>query len=100
MCPSTLLLLLLCSPFLLSSNDALKHNQEIEFQRNKERFQFLKWGACAFRNMLIVPPGSGIVHQVHSHVMSILGHVMQSCDLHIRSCDAAVMSILGHVMQL
>ena len=64
------------SPSLLSSNDALKHNQEIEFQRNKERFQFLKWGACAFRNMLIVPPGSGIVHQVHSHVMSILGHVM------------------------
>lgn len=66
------------SPFLLSSNDALKHNQEIEFHRNKERFQFLKWGACAFRNMLIVPPGSGIVHQV------------QSCDLHIKSCDAVM----------
>ena len=33
-------------------------------ERNRERFQFLKWGAKAFKNMLIVPPGSGIVHQV------------------------------------
>ena len=40
--------------------------------------------------MLIVPPGSGIVHQVHSHVVSILGHVMQSCDVHIRSCDTHI----------
>ena len=34
-------------------------------QRNSERFVFLKWGQKAFRNMLIVPPGSGIVHQVN-----------------------------------
>lgn len=52
------------SYFAPYSNDALQRNQEMEFQRNKERFQFLKWGAKAFRNMLIVPPGSGIVHQV------------------------------------
>ncbi|XP_053622343.1 cytoplasmic aconitate hydratase-like [Plodia interpunctella] len=45
--------------------DALSKNQELEFERNKERFQFLKWGAQAFDNMLIVPPGSGIVHQVN-----------------------------------
>ncbi|XP_060808227.1 cytoplasmic aconitate hydratase [Amyelois transitella] len=47
------------------SPDALNKNQELEFVRNKERFQFLKWGAQAFDNMLIVPPGSGIVHQVN-----------------------------------
>ncbi|XP_045456295.1 cytoplasmic aconitate hydratase-like [Melitaea cinxia] len=47
------------------SSDALAKNQELEFTRNKERFQFLKWGAQAFNNMLIVPPGSGIVHQVN-----------------------------------
>lgn len=52
--------------FTPCSTDALQRNQEMEFQRNKERFQFLKWGAKAFRNMLIVPPGSGIVHQVNS----------------------------------
>ena len=48
------------------SNDALTRNQAMEMERNKERFQFLKWGAKAFKNMLIVPPGSGIVHQVRS----------------------------------
>ncbi|CAH1983232.1 unnamed protein product [Acanthoscelides obtectus] len=45
--------------------DALQKNQDLEFERNKERFLFLKWGAKAFNNMLIVPPGSGIVHQVN-----------------------------------
>lgn len=44
--------------------DALKTNMDLEFERNQERFRFLKWGAKALKNMLIVPPGSGIVHQV------------------------------------
>ncbi|CAG7710414.1 unnamed protein product [Allacma fusca] len=47
------------------SSDALEKNQALEFERNKERFMFLKWGAKAFKNMLIVPPGCGIVHQVN-----------------------------------
>ncbi|XP_059149741.1 cytoplasmic aconitate hydratase-like isoform X2 [Physella acuta] len=47
------------------SADALEQNQELEFERNKERFLFCKWGAQALKNMLIVPPGSGIVHQVN-----------------------------------
>lgn len=45
--------------------DAAKFNQDLEMQRNRERFQFLKWGSKAFDNLLIVPPGSGIVHQVN-----------------------------------
>jgi aconitate hydratase len=45
--------------------DAVQKNMEFEFARNKERFAFLKWGAKAFKNMLVVPPGSGIVHQVN-----------------------------------
>nr|GEX51180.1 aconitate hydratase, cytoplasmic-like [Tanacetum cinerariifolium] len=40
-------------------------NMDLEFQRNNERFAFLKWGSHAFDNMLVVPPGSGIVHQVN-----------------------------------
>ena len=44
---------------------ALKKNQQLEMERNKERFQFLKWGSGAFDNLQIVPPGSGIVHQVN-----------------------------------
>ena len=47
------------------SPEAMEKNQEIEFQRNAERFSFLKWGASAFNNMKIVPPGAGIVHQVN-----------------------------------
>lgn len=47
------------------SAEALLKNQDLEFERNKERFVFLKWGAEALRNMTIIPPGSGIVHQVN-----------------------------------
>ena len=45
--------------------DAVERNEKIEFERNYERFEFLKWGQNAFDNFLIVPPGSGIVHQVN-----------------------------------
>ena len=44
------------------TQDAKDRNEELEFQRNAERFTFLKWGNTAFNNFLIVPPGSGIVH--------------------------------------
>ena len=45
--------------------DAWQANEQIEFKRNYERFEFLKWGSTAFDNFSIVPPGSGIVHQVN-----------------------------------
>jgi aconitate hydratase len=45
--------------------DALTRNTEIEFQRNRERYEFLKWGQKAFRNFRVVPPMTGIVHQVN-----------------------------------
>jgi aconitate hydratase len=48
-----------------NSPDALRLNMEIEFQRNAERYRFLKWGMQAFNTMKIVPPGNGIVHQVN-----------------------------------
>lgn len=47
------------------TGNAVQANMQLEFERNKERFAFLKWGAKAFENMLVVPPGSGIVHQVN-----------------------------------
>jgi aconitate hydratase len=47
------------------TEDARVKNEELEFERNKERFQFLKWGQRNFKNFLIVPPGSGICHQVN-----------------------------------
>jgi aconitate hydratase len=48
-----------------SSPDALQRNAEIEFQRNRERYEFLKWGQKAFSNFRVVPPATGIVHQVN-----------------------------------
>jgi len=47
------------------SADALRRNLEMEFQRNRERYQFLKWGMQAFETFKVVPPGIGIVHQVN-----------------------------------
>jgi aconitase A len=45
--------------------DSLKHNNEIEFIRNGERYMFLRWGQTAFSNFKVVPPNTGIVHQVN-----------------------------------
>jgi len=47
------------------TQDALNRNLDMEFQRNKERYQFLKWGEQAFDTFKVVPPGIGIVHQVN-----------------------------------
>lgn len=47
------------------SKDALKLNMQLEFERNKERYQFLKWGMQAFDSFKVVPPGIGIVHQIN-----------------------------------
>ena len=44
---------------------ALERNAQIEFERNRERYEFLRWGQQAFRNFRVVPPATGIVHQVN-----------------------------------
>ena len=44
---------------------AFQHNKELEYKRNGERYRFLKWGQQAFRNFRVVPPGTGICHQVN-----------------------------------
>lgn len=64
-CPSDLVIDHSVQVDFSGTPDALEKNQNLEFERNKERFTFLKWGARAFNNCLIVPPGSGIVHQVN-----------------------------------
>ena len=47
------------------SPDAFERNVELEYQRNGERYQFLRWGQTAFEEFKVVPPGTGIVHQVN-----------------------------------
>lgn len=50
---------------VFGSADAFERNVEIEYQRNRERYQFLRWGQGAFDDFKVVPPGTGIVHQVN-----------------------------------
>src|SRR3954449_12184695 len=57
--------------------DAFKRNAEFEFQRNHERYAFLKWGQEAFDNFVVVPPNTGICHQVN---LEPLGRVVESRD--------------------
>lgn len=57
--------------------DALKQNALMEFQRNKERYEFLKWGQKAFSNFSVVPPATGICHQVN---LEYLSHVAMTND--------------------
>jgi len=53
-----------------ANKDSLEKNVEIEFQRNGERYSFLKWGQQAFNNFRIIPPGTGICHQVNLEYLS------------------------------
>ena len=50
---------------LFGQADSLERNVDIEYERNGERYQFLRWGQSAFNNFKVVPPGTGIVHQVN-----------------------------------
>src|SRR5215207_9469991 len=52
---------------------AFARNVELEYERNEERYKFLKWGQQAFRNFRVVPPGTGICHQVN---LEYLGQVV------------------------
>ena len=57
------------------TTDALRENMELEFERNNERYQFMKWGMQAFDTFGVIPPGIGIVHQVN---LEHLFHGVQS----------------------
>ncbi|HEY2373610.1 MAG TPA: aconitate hydratase AcnA [Gaiellaceae bacterium] len=60
-----------------ASRLAISRNVELEFERNKERYAFLRWGQSAFDNFKVVPPNTGIVHQVN---LEYLGRVVESRD--------------------
>ncbi|WP_299188031.1 aconitate hydratase AcnA [uncultured Psychrobacter sp.] len=58
--------------------DALDLNERIEFKRNNERYEFLHWGRNAFENFVVVPPATGIVHQVN---LEYLARVVMAADV-------------------
>ena len=58
-----------------ASGEALRRNADLEFQRNQERYRFLRWGQEAFANFRVVPPATGIVHQVNlEYLASVVQH--------------------------
>ncbi len=58
---------------LFGTENALERNVEIEYERNGERYQFLRWGQTAFQDFKVVPPGTGIVHQVNiEHLAKVI----------------------------
>jgi aconitate hydratase len=65
LCPAELVIDHSVVADVFGSPDAFRRNVEIEFERNHERFQFLRWGQDAFSQFKVVPPGTGIVHQVN-----------------------------------
>lgn len=60
--------------------DALDLNEKIEFKRNNERYEFLHWGRNAFKNFVVVPPATGIVHQVN---LEYLARVVMATDVNV-----------------
>src|SRR5947207_6750568 len=65
------------------SAEALRLNLEMEFKRNRERYQFLKWGQQAFKTFQLIPPGIGIVHQVNLEYLAkgVLSSKFEISDL-------------------
>src|SRR5690606_31191441 len=61
---------------------SFERNVEIEYERNLERYQFLRWGQNAFKNFKVVPPGTGIVHQVNLEHLSRVTFVREDEDGH------------------
>jgi aconitate hydratase len=61
--------------------DALKRNAEMEFQRNRERYEFLKWGQKAFSNFRVVPPATGIIHQVNLEYLAQVVMVDETAEV-------------------
>ena len=53
------------------TSDALRLNSDVEFERNRERYEFLRWGQKAFNNFRVVPPATGIIHQVNLEFLSM-----------------------------
>ena len=74
---------------VFGSADAFERNVEIEYERNRERYQFLRWGQGAFDDFKVVPPGTGIVHQVN------IEHLART--VFTREVDGRAAGLPGHL---
>ncbi|MCC4721614.1 aconitate hydratase AcnA [Salinicoccus sp. RF5] len=72
------------------TDDALRLNMELEFERNQERYEFLHWATKAFDNYKAVPPATGIVHQVNLEYLANVVHVKEDGDERVTFPDTLV----------
>jgi len=69
--------------------DSFKKNVVIEYERNQERYQFLRWGQQAFANFRVVPPGTGICHQVNLEYLAQTVWTRKDVDAKGKACEVA-----------
>jgi aconitate hydratase len=81
------------------NNNALAQNTEKEFERNQERYQFLRWGQSAFNNFRVVPPGTGIVHQVNLEYLASVVFT-QTTATHILAYPDTVVGTDSHTTMI
>jgi aconitate hydratase len=70
--------------------DAFKENMALEYERNGERYKFLKWGQKAFKNFRVVPPGTGICHQVNVEYLAQTVWTKEENGVTLAYCDTCV----------
>lgn len=73
-----------------ATGDSLQRNTEMEFSRNRERYEFLKWGQKAFDNFRVVPPATGIVHQVNLEYLANVVLTKKDGDVTLAFPDSLV----------
>ena len=72
------------------SGDSLEKNTQVEFERNAERYEFLRWGSKAFSNFRVVPPGTGICHQVNLEYLAQTVWTKQEGNMIVAYPDSVV----------
>jgi aconitate hydratase len=81
---------------VFGSHVAFQRNAELEFERNRERYAFLRWGKGAFRNFQVVPPDTGIVHQVNLEYLARVVFVDESDPAHPRAYPDTLVGTDSH----
>ncbi len=79
---------------------ALQANMDLEFERNAERYNFLKWAQTAYDNFRAVPPATGIVHQVNLEYLAPIVHVQESADGTLEAFPDSVVGTDSHTTMI
>ncbi|WP_391115748.1 aconitate hydratase AcnA [Psychrobacillus sp. L3] len=82
------------------SSTALKANMDLEFERNAERYNFLKWAQTSYDNFRAVPPATGIVHQVNLEYLAPIVHVNESADGVLEAFPDSVVGTDSHTTMI